>query len=427
MNSAAATPAAPRVLVLATAHSYRLEAFQAAADRMGVVIVRGIDAPPAHIGAGEGILRLDFRDLGRSKRQVMAFAQRQPIAAVIPTDDTAVVLAARIGAALDLRHNSPASAEASRNKHRMRTLLAGAGQRGPWFKLYAADVDPIGAAGESPYPCVLKPTGLSGSRGVIRANNTDEFLAAFRRVGAIAGAAGSSDILVEGYIPGRELALEGLLSAGTLRVLALFDKPDPLEGPFFEETIYVTPSRESPEAQAAVAACAAEAARALGLSEGAVHAEVRLNSEGAWLIELAGRSIGGLCAHTLRFAQNADVSLEELILRQALGQRDDELERENRAGGVMMIPIPAAGTLQGWRGLDTARAMPGIESVEVTARLNYPVVPLPEGDSYLGFIFARGDTPGEVEAALRAAHKALQFQIEPELAMAAAPGPEQTG
>jgi biotin carboxylase len=245
-------------------------------------------------------------------------------------------------------------------------------------------------------------------------------VAAFKRVGAIAAAAGSTEILVEGYIPGRELALEGLLSAGSLKVLALFDKPDPLEGPYFEETIYVTPSRETAETQAAIADCVSDAARALGLCEGAVHAEVRVNSEGPWLIELAGRSIGGLCAQTLRFAHNAEVSLEELILRQALGQDGENMIREDRAGGVMMIPIPAAGTLKAWDGVETAQAVSGVESVEVTARLNYPLVPLPEGDSYLGFIFARGDTPSEVEAALRAAHAALHFHIEPELSMAGA-------
>ncbi|MEP7356103.1 MAG: ATP-grasp domain-containing protein, partial [Anaerolineales bacterium] len=379
----------PRVLVLATAHSYRLEAFRAAADRMGVEIVRGIDAPPAHISAGADIVRLDFRDQARSVRQVMALAARRPIQAVIPTDDTGVVLAAQIGAALGLRHNSPLAAEAARNKHRMRTTLAAAGLPSPWFKLFSIGQAPAAAATEVEYPCVLKPTGLSGSRGVIRANDPAEFAAAFKRAAGIIAAAGAAEMLVEGYIPGRELALEGLLSAGTLQVLALFDKPDPLEGPYFEETIYVTPSRESAAMQAAIADCVASAARALGLSEGAVHAEVRVNDDGPWLIELAGRSIGGLCAQTLRFAHNADVTLEELILRRALRWDSTGMEREARAGGVMMIPIPAAGTLLGWEGLEAAQAMPGIESIEVTARANYPVVPLPEGESYLGFIFAR--------------------------------------
>ncbi len=405
---------APRVLVLAGAHSYRLEAFQAAADRLGVTVVRGLDAPPALTGGGALFLRLDFRDPLRATRQVTRAARTGGFQAIIPTDDATVLLAARLAGALGLPHNSLAAAEATRDKHQMRQALAAAGLPGPWFRLFSITDDPAAAAAEAPYPCVLKPTCLSGSRGVIRANNPAEFVAAFTRLGRLLELLGLTDILVEGYIPGREFAVEGLLRHGQLSVLALFDKPDPLEGPFFEETIYVTPSREPAATQAAIAECVAEAAQALGLSEGAVHGEVRVPSAaaGAWLVEVAGRSIGGLCGQTLRFAHSADVSLEELILRQALGWPIDSSERERQAGGVMMLPIPARGTLAGWSGLDEARAVPGIESIEITARENYPLVPLPEGESYLGFIFARSATPGEVEAALRAAHRELRFQIE---------------
>jgi biotin carboxylase len=265
------------------------------------------------------------------------------------------------------------------------------------------------------YPCVLKPTCLSGSRGVIRADDAGQFVAAFGRVRRLLEGIGQHEILVEGYLPGREYALEGLLREGRLSVLAIFDKPDPLEGPYFEESIYVTPSRAPAETQAAIAACVTEAAAALGLREGSVHAEVRVNDQGVWLIEAAGRSIGGLCSQILRFTHEADVSLEELILRQALGLALPGVERERAAGGVMMIPIPAAGTLTGVHGLQTAAALPGIESVEITARLNYPLVPLPEGESYLGFIFARAATPKAVEAALRTAQRALSFDIEPAL------------
>ena len=410
----------PRLLVLATAHSYRLEAFQSAADRLGVAVVRGLDAPPAHVSAGDGILRLDFRDPARSLRQVRAYARRHTLQAVIPADDSAVVLAAQIGAALGLRHNSPLAAEAARDKGRMRALLAAAGVRVPWFKLFPASGPVEAAAAQVLYPCVLKPTCLSASQGVIRANNPAEFLAAFGRIRGLLASLGADEILVEGYIPGREFALEGVLRAGQLKVLALFDKPDPLEGPYFEETIYVTPSRETVATQTAIAGCVAEAAKALGLSEGAVHGEVRLNAAGPWLIEVAGRSIGGLCGQTLRFAQPADVTLEEIILRQALGLDIDGLDRERQAGGVMMLPIPAAGTLLGWDGLEAAQAVLGIESVQITARVNYPLRPLPEGDSYLGFIFARAATPAHVEAALRAASQALQFKIEPSLTMTVA-------
>jgi hypothetical protein len=207
------------------------------------------------------------------------------------------------------------------------------------------------------------------------------------------------------------VALEGLLTNGTLDVLALFDKPDPLDGPFFEETLYVTPSRLPKPVQDAVAACAARAASAIGLSDGPIHAELRINEAGPWLLEVAARSIGGLCSRTLRFGTG--LTLEEVIIRHALGMDIPSLERERRAAGVMMIPIPKAGRLRDIRGKDEAKTVPGIEEVTIMIRRGQRVVPLPEGKRYLGFIFARGDSPEFVEAALREAHRRLAFDIEP--------------
>ena len=410
----------PRVLVLASAHSYRLEPFLEAAQKVGVAVVRGLDVPPAHVRGSDDVLRLDFRDTARAVRHVRAHAAQHPLAAIIPTDDATVLLAARLGEALGLRHNSVAAAEAARDKLLMRQRLQAAGQPVPPFAPFDLDqpmpVLAAAVAAQVGYPCVVKPTCLSGSRGVIRANNAEEFAAAVTRLKRLLAPLRQTLILVEGYIPGREYALEGLLSAGQLHVLALFDKPDPLEGPYFEETLYVTPSRADAATQAAVAACVGAAAAALGLREGAVHGEARVNDQGAWLLEVAGRSIGGLCGQTLRFTHSASVTLEELILRQALGEPLGDTARERQAGGVMMIPIPAAGTLLGVSGEAEARAVPGVESVTITAPINYPLVPLPEGESYLGFIIARGDTPAAVEAALRAAHQALHFAIETPLA-----------
>ena len=211
-------------------------------------------------------------------------------------------------------------------------------------------------------------------------------------------------------MPGREVALEGLLVGGTLHVLALFDKPDPLDGPFFEETIYVTPSRLPGATQARIAAVSRDACAALGLTEGPIHAELRVNEQGPWVLEVAARSIGGLCSQTLRFGTG--VSLEELILCHALGRPLDSLEREQRAAGVMMIPIPRAGRLRAVTGRDEATAVDGIEEVAVTMHPGQTVVPLPEGWQYLGFIFARADTPVAVERALREAHARLRFDIE---------------
>uniref|UniRef100_UPI0035AE06B0 ATP-grasp domain-containing protein n=1 Tax=Promineifilum sp. TaxID=2664178 RepID=UPI0035AE06B0 len=278
--------------------------------------------------------------------------------------------------------------------------------------------DPAAVAAQVPYPCVVKPLNLNGSRGVMRADSPEELAAAVRRLTRlitsdvrVASDAAPRPYLVESYIPGFEVALEGLLDEGHLRVLALFDKPDPLDGPFFEETIYVTPSRLPAATQRAIEQTTAAAARALGLCMGPVHAELRVNEQGVWIVEIAGRSIGGLCSQVLRFG--IDGSLEELILRQAAGLPLGDTARRDRAAGVMMIPIPEAGLLREVAGVEEAAATPLIESVEITARLHYPLTPLPEGDSYLGFIFARGDTPAAVEAALRRAHGCLRFRIEP--------------
>ena len=381
-------------------------------------MVTGVDLPPELAEHWQVPLAVQFAEPERAVQAIVNFARQKPVQAVLAIDDSATEIAAMASEALGLPHNSYEAALAARNKHRMRQALQAAGLPCPWFKLYDMTDDPARAAAEAPYPCVVKPLLLSGSRGVMRANDPAEFQAAFgrlaRMLNSMQRAPGSTHILVESFIPGFEVALEGLLDGGRLHVLALFDKPDPLDGPFFEETIYVTPSRLPQAVQADIATGTARAAGTLGLVRGPIHAELRVNEAGVWLVEVAGRSIGGLCSHTLRFGPG--LSLEELILRQAVGLDIEDVWRlQAGARGVMMIPIPEAGILKGVRGTEEARQVPGIESVEITAPLNYPLVPLPEGESYLGFIFASGSQPDQVEAALRQAHQRLQFQIEPML------------
>jgi biotin carboxylase len=406
-----------RVLLLTTAHTYRAEAFRTAARKLDIEVVTAIDLPDELGKPREAELALDFRDPDRAVQHIVAYAREHPLDAILSVDDSASRIAAEASAALNLPHNSPQAAEAARDKFVMRTLLQQGGVRVPNFQLFSTSDDLAAVARQVNFPCVVKPLTLNGSRGVIRADDADQFVTAARRVSRLLHAIDPSPdpkpFLVEEFIPGFEVALEGLLDHGALKVLALFDKPDPLDGPFFEETIYVTPSRLSPEAQAGIARCTADSAQALGLVEGPVHAELRINDRGAWLVEMAGRSIGGLCSQTLRFAHSADVSLEELILRQSIGLEIDSLERENRSGGVMMIPIPEAGLLRSVSGIAEAKAVTGIEDVQITAKLNYPLVPLPEGASYLGFIFARGNTPDQVEATLRTAHACLRFDVQP--------------
>jgi len=436
-----------RVMLLTTVRSYRLEAFRAAAERLGVAVVTGLDLPPELADGWPGALPLPFAVPDEAAARIADYAAGQRLAAILSVDDSGSLIAAAASDALGLPHNDPASAAAARDKYLMRCLLRDGGAAVPWFGRFTTADDPAAVAAQVPYPCVVKPLNLNGSRGVMRADSPEELIAAIARLTRLIapgrqapspqpspkGRGGADPLpqgdgarslspaslpprspasyLVEAFIPGIEVALEGLLDDGRLRVLALFDKPDPLDGPFFEETIYVTPSRLPAETQAAIERATADAARALGLRVGPIHAELRVNDAGAWIVEVAGRSIGGLCSQVLRFG--VDASLEELILRQAVGLPLGDVGRRDRAAGVMMIPIPAAGLLRGVDGVEVAAAVPLIDSVEITARLHYPLTPLPDGDSYLGFIFARGETPAEVESALRAAHGALRFTIEP--------------
>ncbi len=407
-----------RLLLLLPTRTYRTEDFIDAAHTLGVDLVCASEKPSTlEALAPDSLLTLDFGDAADAAARVAEWSAGRPLAAVVGVDDVTAAAAAAIAERLGLRASAPAAVAAARDKFQMRQCLAAAGLPVPRFRRIALGENPVLAARGVAFPCVLKPLSLSASRGVIRANTTEQFVVAFRRIAALLArddVAVTGDaaryLLAEEYVPGLEVALEGLLIGGTLHVLALFDKPDPLEGPFFEETIYVTPSRLPERVQRAIRATTAAACTALGLTEGPVHAELRVNDDGPWVLEVAARSIGGLCSRTLRFGTG--MTLEEIILRHALGWTIDTLERERPAAGVMMIPIPKAGVLKHVQGLQEANATRLVEDVVISAHVGQEVVPLPEGWQYLGFIFARGDAPADVEDALRVAHSRLRFGID---------------
>lgn len=404
--------------------TYRAGAFLQAAKRLNFEVTVGIDLPEALTEYWHVPLGLDFADIEGSVDTIVEYAREHPFVAILSVDDSAVELAALANAALGLVHNSPQSSEAARDKFLMRQLMSGSGVPCPVFRNFWLNDDPYQIAQQVTYPCVLKPRRLSGSRGVIRANSPDEFVRAFQRLKRILLSEGEPEqgtsFLVEDFIPGVEVALEGLLTDGKLKVLALFDKPDPLDGPFFEETIYVTPSRLTSEVQQTIADCVALASSSIGLCTGPVHAELRVNEQGPWMLEIAGRSIGGLCSTVLEFGSG--MCLEELILRHAVGEEVAMVAREKNAAGVMMIPIPTGGILKGVHGVEEAQAVPLITGVEITAKLNNLLVPLPEGASYLGFIFARGEDVAVVEEAIRQAHSHIRFDIRREIPVLHGPG-----
>ena len=398
-----------RVVLIIPSATYRATDFMAAAGRLGLELVIASDRRStleALMGDRAQVIRLDHPDEAAVK--LTELHERLPLDAALGVDDQGVLIASLVAERLGLAHSPVAAVTATRDKARTRQVLAAAGLEQPRWALLRSDEEMTAAIDEVGLPCVIKPLSLSASRGVIKANSQEAALEAVRRVRAIVP---GEPLLVESYVAGTEVAVEALASEGEVDILAIFDKPDPLEGPFFEETIYVTPSRLANEVQRRLASELQRAADALGLSEGPLHAEFRLGIEGPVLLEVAARSIGGLCSRALRFG--AGISLEELILRHALGMGLGHLELDTAASGVMMIPIPVAGTLREVRNLAAARAVGGVAGIEITIPPGQAVVPLPEGDRYLGFIFSTGGEPGEVEDSLRKAHAVLDIDIEP--------------
>jgi hypothetical protein len=391
------------LLLFAATTGYQIREFADAGRRLGIDVSLATDRCVRMDDPwGDGALPVKFDSRMAETIESLRDLRVDGVAAVGDGPAEAAAMAAEM---FGVPFHPPATARACRDKFLARQLYEAAGMRTPWFFRAALDGDPAGLSGRAQYPCVLKPLGLSASRGVIRANNRDEFEAAFRRIGKM----GERHLQVEGFIPGREFAVEGLVTAGRFQPLAIFDKPDPLEGPFFEETIYVTPSRESAEVQRDLLDATARAVRALGFRHGPVHAELRHNPEGAWMLEMHARPIGGLCARSLRF--DGGRPLEELILRHALGEDVSQARLADGASGVMMIPIPKGGIYERVEGEERARAVAGIDDVIITATEGQRLVPLPEGASYLGFLFARAGSPAAVEMALRQSHAELRFHI----------------
>lgn len=419
-----------RVLLLATTTGYQTRMFAEAAKKIGVELIYATDrCDQLDDPWSDGAIAVRFHEEWRSVDALLKVVEERPVNAIVAVGDRPTVMAAYLSRLLGLPGHPPDAAAAARDKRLMREKLKTAGLPTPSFQSVAASVDAMSLLDRLVFPVVVKPTVLSASRGVIRADDPLSFATAFDRLRRLLASTEvrelrdpEADIVqIEEYIPGPEYTLEGILENGVLRPLAIFDKPDLMDGPFFEETIYVTPSRLAPAAQRQIADAVAAAAAALGLHHGPIHAECRVNSRGVFVLEVAARPIGGLCAKALRFEQaGISIGFEEYLLRNALGEPMGDWRRESRASAVMMIPIPRSGVYRRVDGVETAANVPHIEEVTITAKPDQRLLKLPEGASYLGFIFARADAPAFAEHAVREAHARLRFTIDPLIAVAPA-------
>ena len=416
----------PRVLLVAATTGYQVRSFAGAARRLGVDLVLATDR--CHVlddpWSDEAVpIRFDNE---AASVQAIVEAVGGVVDGIVAVGDRPAEIAASAAAGLGLRLSPPEAVRAAGNKLLTRRRMSAAGLAHPPFMAVGGD-DPVSViADRIGLPCVVKPLAMSASRGVVRADTVEALETAVALARGLLPRhgvdAGNSAILAEEYIPGQEIAVEGLLTQGSLQVLAIFDKPDPLEGPFFEETVYVTPAVLTDARRQQITETVSRMVDALGLTDGPIHAECRLNDDGVFVVEIAARPIGGLCSKALRFrsADGHEASLEEVLLRHAVGESVTEYRREDAAAGVMMIPIPGAGRFRGVEGLGAAGAVAGIEDIVLTAKRDQQLQPLPEGRSYLGFIFARSATPRGVVGALREAHAHLRLDIAPVVPISAA-------
>ncbi len=414
----------PRVMLILPTATYRATAFLHAATELDLDVVVASNEAPTLAALMEGrILTLDLRRPDESGDRAIDFAARWPVDAVVGVDEASVMTAATIAERLGVAVRNPVAAVgATRDKRLLRKRLTAAGLEQPRVAEIDIEADErtlAAAVRVTGLPCVVKPVDLAASRGVIRADTRADVERAVQRVGIllrnICTDGSTPPLIVETYVDGAEIAVEGLVRNGRVEVIALFDKPDPLVGPFFEESIYVTPSRLDAASQRAAIGVVSDAVSALGLRQGPIHAEIRMRGETPVLIEVAARSIGGLCSQVIRLvcadAPDELRSLENVILRQACGLPLGAIELFDAASGVFMLPVPARGVLRGVSGIDLAMSVEGITGVTISVPLGEWLTPLPEGDRYLGFIFARGDAPDAVDGALRQAQLQLSVDI----------------
>ena len=417
-----------RVLLFATTTGYQIRSFGEAAGKLGIRLVFASDrCDQLDDPWWDQAVPIRFYDDEHAIRTVTRAFRSAPPDGIIAVGDRPAVIAARAAEAFGLPGHSSAGAAASRNKLETRRALKAAGLPTPSLISIAITDDLRALPRTMRYPVVVKPLALSGSRGVMRADDEPSLFAAITRLRRLLRSADVRDerdnvhglAIVESFVPGAEYAIEGVLTNGVLKPLAIFDKPDPLDGPFFEETIYLTPSRQPRHVQQSMVDHVGRAARAIGLRHGPIHAECRVNGDGVYVLEVAARPIGGLCSKAVKLTapDGSFATLEELLLRHAIGEDVSGYVQQASASGVMMIPIPKKGVLRGVDGVKEALTVAGVDEIRITTKPDARLVTLPESRSYLGFVFAVGADPSEVDAALRAAHGKLRFRIDRELTL----------
>lgn len=402
------------LLLIAPANSYRIAPYLKAALNLGLKVLVASNSKYSLVPEIALGVTVDFNNQSEAQSLILKAIKDLRIQCVLATDDSCVSLSSHIAQHLGLAHNQPSATKLTSRKDLARKATQIAGRNTPEFNII--NLHQASQFSRSiNYPVVIKPLNLSASKGVIRANDPEQFIAACLTINTILSRSNVTgferdNVLVETYLEGPEFAIDGILIDGDFHLLAIFDKPEPLTGPYFEETYYLTPSQLTQSHQAALIEEVARSCDAYNLKQGPIHAEARITKNGIFLIELAARTIGGQCGQLIEFSLQQ--KLEEVIIRGLCGEPPN-LPPKPTPAGVLMIPVETAGILKRVEGLTAAMQVEFIQDIEIHIQEGYELLPLPEGSSYLGFIFAQAPTQGQAFNALKKAHQMLRFVTQP--------------
>lgn len=403
-----------RLLLISHHNSYRIASYIKAAKNLSLDVTIASQGKHSLVTEVADGLHVNFDDTESALKEIIKENNKKPFAGILGSDDQTVELAAQAAKVLHLPHNPPEAAQYSHRKDLARAKLTLADRNVPFHCLLNLTKPIKNQIIDLPLPCVVKPLNMSASRGVIRVDNTEQLKVACERLRPILADSPNifeqTHILIEAYIDGIEIAYEGYLQNKKLNTITIFDKPDQLTGPYFAETIYVTPSSLDNDLQLAIKMEIEKSCKAYGLVTGSIHAECRIDKNNkVWILEIASRTIGGDCA---RILDNNNYSLEEMAILLSIG-KNITIKKSKKARAVMMIPIKQKGLLKRVEGLSLANKVKHIDSIDIIINQGHELIPLPEGNQYLGYIFSSADTSEKATEAIRMAYDILTFITSP--------------
>ncbi len=369
-----------KLLLVIPENSYKSNDFVVAAEKLGIDFLIITDSEQVSSKFSDTVIINKF-DAELNKNNLKKL---KDVTHVLPVDHSALKFSGYLVDLLEVKGNKLESINLSMNKYESRKIfnsLLDIKVNNEIIK----NIDDVNTFINKNGTSVLKPIYGTASKSVLKINNVEKNK---EQIEKLMQDCFDQDLVIEEYIDGKEYALEGTIINSELKKIVIFDKPVEYKHPYFEESIYITPSELSSEAEKRVVSIVDKACKKIGLEDGPVHVEFKINENQIFIIEINPRMIGGLCSRCLSFGL-FKVSLEEIILHAFMNNELKNIELLNNYVGVLMIPTPKSGKFISIN-KEELENIPNISNVEITVPEGSDLLEPPYGDKYLGFAFSQG-------------------------------------